>query len=155
MRNIQRGTYVPNLKDLSSFLRLWMQKWIWPTFGCKVVQGDLIVLKLNFYVSCHIPKVYPSFKLIYQSKVWKLRWMDRQRDGRRNIIIFYRRSLDTFYDIIQPFFQGAYKNYGTKLPIHALTMMVFFINHHWIYGMGEQLRHMMNYHISLFIYALV
>ena len=38
-------------------------KLIWPTLGCKVGQSDLIAMKLKLDVSCHLPKVYPKFRI--------------------------------------------------------------------------------------------
>ena len=41
-----------NLKDLSQFMRPWLQKLVWPIFSCKVGQIDPIVMKLKLEISC-------------------------------------------------------------------------------------------------------
>ena len=47
-RRKQRATYIPNLKDLSCFMRpgFW-KKGVWPTFGCKARQSDPIAMKIK------------------------------------------------------------------------------------------------------------
>ena len=74
-RSVQQSTYVPNLKDLSWFMRPWLQKnKFWPTLGYKVGQIDPIAMKVKLNMSCHLLNVYaiiPSFKLISQSMLIK------------------------------------------------------------------------------------
>ena len=62
-RSIQQATCVPHLKNLSWFMRPWLQKWVWPTFGCKLGQNDPIVMQLKFNMSWHLMNVYTKFQI--------------------------------------------------------------------------------------------
>ena len=48
------------------YLDLWghdCNKWVWPTFGCKLGQSDPIVMQLRFDISCHLLIVYTKFQI--------------------------------------------------------------------------------------------
>ena len=60
---IQKATYVPNLKDVSWFMRPWLQKNVSPIFSCKVGQSDPVVMKLKLDMSCHLLTVYSKFQI--------------------------------------------------------------------------------------------
>ena len=62
-RGIQQATCVPNFKNLSWFMRPWLQKYVWPTFGCILGQIDPIVMQLKLDMSCHLLNVYTKFQI--------------------------------------------------------------------------------------------
>ena len=86
-RNIQQATCVSNLKNLSWFMRPWLQKKrVWPTFGCKLGQNDPIVIQLKLDMSCHLLNVYTKCQIDIskhvEEKSGKRGRTDGQTDGR-------------------------------------------------------------------------
>ena len=81
-RSIQQATCVPNLKNLSWFMRPWLQKCVWPTFGCKLGQSDPIVMQLKPDMSCHLLKVYAKFQIDISKHVEEKSGKRGQTDGR-------------------------------------------------------------------------
>ena len=70
-------------------MRPWLQKWVWPTFGCKLGQSDTIVMQLKLNMSCHLMNVYIKFQIDIskhvQEKSRKRGQTDRRTDGRTDI----------------------------------------------------------------------
>ena len=80
------------------------KKWVSPTFSCKVVQSDLIVMKLTLDMSRLVYLLnVPSYKLISQSMLKKT----SGKLGRTDRQIYC-------HGMIRPFFKLAYKNYSRK-----------------------------------------
>ena len=68
-RSLQQPTCVPNLKNLSWFMRPWLKKWVWPTLGCILGQNDPIVMQLKLNMSCHLLNVYTKFQIVISKHV--------------------------------------------------------------------------------------
>ena len=70
-------------------MRPWLQKWVWPTFGCKLGQSDSIVMQLKLDMSCHLLNVYTKFQIDISKHVeersGKRGRTDGQTDGRTDI----------------------------------------------------------------------
>ena len=65
------------------------KKWVCPTFGCKLVQSDPIMMQLKLHMSCHPLNVYTKFQIDMskhvEEKSGKRGRTDRRRDGRTDI----------------------------------------------------------------------
>ena len=78
-RSIQRATDV-SLKDI--YLDLWghdCEKWVWPTFGCKLSPSDPIATKLILVMSCYLLNIYTKFQSMLKKSPEN---SDRRMDGR-------------------------------------------------------------------------
>ena len=104
-RRIQRATYVPNLKDLSWFIRLWLQKCVWLTFGFKVGQSDSIAMEFKLNTPYHLPNAHIKFQI----EISKLNEIPENSDGRVD---------GHCHGIIRPFFKRAYKTVTTDETRH-------------------------------------
>ena len=101
---IQRATYVPNLKDVSWFMRPWLQKNVSPIFSCKVGQSDPVVMKLKLDMSCHLLNVYSKFQIDI-SKHAEKKSGKLGRVGKRTNV-----RTESWHGTIRPFFEWVYKN---------------------------------------------
>ena len=79
------GRLCTKFTDLSWFIR----PWVWPTFGCKLDQGDPITMKLTLHMSCHILILYTKFQLDILKTYWKKPEKLRRTNGRTNKTVFY------------------------------------------------------------------
>ena len=77
---------------LRIYLDFWvhdLKKWVWPTFGCKLGQSDLIVMQLKLDMSCHPLNVYTTFQTDIskhiEEKSWKRGRTDERTDRRTEI----------------------------------------------------------------------
>ena len=62
------------------------KKWIWPTFGCKLGQNDLIVMQLKFDMLCHLLKyIYTKFQIDISKHVEEKSGKRGRTDGRTDI----------------------------------------------------------------------
>ena len=116
--SIQQATCVPNFKNLSWFMRPWLQKWVWSTSGCKRGQSDPIVMQLKLDMSCHLLNVYQVSNW-YLKACWKKvrkTWTDGRTDGH-------------CHGIIRPFFKRAYKKGLTEIRVWISNYI------HYLYGM--------------------
>ena len=117
-RNLQRGTYVPNLKDLCWLLWPWMQKmnfayfWLWsrskwPDYN-------------ETQARCVVPptKGISSFELISQSMLKKVR--KTRTDGHRHGIIrlFFKRACVLYLDVV-PAFEHNPNVFGTFFSVRV------------------------------------
>ena len=93
-------------------MRPWLQKSVWPTFGCKLGQSDPIVMQLKLDMSCHLLNVYTKFQIDIakhvEEKSGKRGRTDGQTDGH-------------CHGIIRPFFKRAYKMVMTCKIVHKIT----------------------------------
>ena len=81
-RRIQQATCVPNLRI---YLDLWghdCKKWVWPTFGCKLGQGEPIVMQLKLDMSCHLLNVCAKFQIDISKHVEEKSGKGGRTDGR-------------------------------------------------------------------------
>ena len=81
-RNIQQATCVPIWRI---YLDMWghdCKKWVWPTFGCKLGQGDPIVMQLKPDMSCHLLNVYTKFQIDISKHVEEKSGKPGRTDGR-------------------------------------------------------------------------
>ena len=86
-RSIQWATYVPNLENLSWFVKPWLLERSLITLGCKLGQSDPIVMTLKLDMSCHLLNVYTKFQINISKCDEKSRKSldgrtDRWREGR-------------------------------------------------------------------------
>ena len=66
-------------------MRPWLQKCVWPTFGCKLGQSDPIVMQLKLDMSCHLLNVYTKFLIDISKHVEEKSGKRGRTDGRRDI----------------------------------------------------------------------
>ena len=63
-------------------MRPWLQKRVWPTFGCKLGQSDPIVMQLKLDMSCHLLNVYTKFQIDISKHVEEKPGKRGRTDGR-------------------------------------------------------------------------
>ena len=76
---------VPNLKELSRFMRPLLKRMSLMFFCCKVGQSDPIVRKLTLSMSCYLLSVYTKFRIDFSTHFDKKLGKIGQTDGQTDI----------------------------------------------------------------------
>ena len=64
-----------------------MQQWIWPIFGCKVGQNDMVMMIPKFYVLFQQLNVYTKFQIDVSNHV-EYRWTDGWTSPQHHLTLF-------------------------------------------------------------------